>query len=82
MRNLLGVLALLVPPPRCLPHYLVEQSLGCPVLQQTPAVLGEHRRVEAALHQVHVQEPAKQETVLQLLAEGPLAGHRVEGDAQ
>ena len=52
------------------------------MLQQTPAVLGEHHRVEAALHQVHVQKPAKQQAVLQFLAEGPLAAHRVEGDEQ
>ena len=42
---------------------------------QTVAIVG-------ALHLVHVQEPAEQEIVFELLAEGSLAAHRVERDEQ
>lgn len=50
--------------------------------QQPRAVLGEDRRVEAAFLQVHVQESAAGQVVLEFLAEGALAAHRVQGDQQ
>ena len=52
------------------------------VLQQPLPVLREHRGVEAALHQLHAQEPAEQQVVVQLLTEGALAPHRVERNQQ
>ena len=64
------------------PHHLVEQGPAHVVCHQPLPVLGEDGRVEAALHQVHVQEPAVEQVVLEFLAEGALAAHRVEGDQQ
>ena len=66
----------------CLAHHLVEELLGNVMLEQPLAVLGEHGRIEARLHQVHIQKPAIQEVVVQLLTEGPLAAHRVQRDQQ
>ena len=40
------------------PHHLVEQGPTRVVCQQPLPVLGEDRVIEAAFHQVHVQEPA------------------------
>src|SRR5437879_1249514 len=37
---------------------------------------------EAWLHELHVQEPTKQQVVVQFLAKGPLAAHRVQRDQQ
>lgn len=48
--------------------------------QQPLPVLGEG--VEAALDQAHVQEPAERQVAAQLLAEGPFAAHRVQGNQQ
>ena len=44
--------------------------------------LREHGRVEARLGHVHVEEPAKQQVVVELLAELPLAAHRVQRHQQ
>jgi hypothetical protein len=52
------------------------------VRQQLLLVLGEDRGVEAAFRQVDVQVPAVEQAVLELLAEGTLAAHRVQGDQQ
>ncbi len=61
---------------------LVEQGPAHVVRHQALPVLGEDRGVEAALHQVHVQEPAVEQAVLKLLAEGALTAHRVRGNQQ
>src|SRR5438105_2123617 len=61
-----------------LAHDFVEEPLGNVVLEQPPAVLGEHRGVEAWLQQAHIQEPAVQELVVELLAERGLAADRVQ----
>ena len=45
------------------PHHLVEQGPAHIVVHQALSVLGDDRGVEAALHQVHVQEPAVQQVV-------------------
>ena len=63
-------------------HHFIKELLAQPVLQQPLAVLGEHRRVEAGLHEVHVQKPPEEEVVIQLLAEGPLTADRVEGNQE
>src|SRR3974390_216686 len=52
------------------------------VLHQPLAVLAENRGIEAFFNQLHVQKPAKQQIVTQLLAKLPLASHRVKGDQQ
>jgi len=41
-------------------HHFIKELLAHSVLQQPLTVLGEHRGIEAALHEVHVQEPAEQ----------------------
>jgi hypothetical protein len=70
-------------PPRVRPaNHLVEELLPDFVLQETLAILGEDGRVEARLDRVHVQEPAEQQVVLQLLAERSLRPRRVECDQQ
>src|SRR5204863_6575312 len=65
-----------------LAHDLIKELAGDVVLEQPLAVLGEHRRIEARLHQAHIQEPAKQQLVVQLFTEGPLATHRVQRNEQ
>ncbi|MCY4519290.1 MAG: hypothetical protein OXC13_00760, partial [Caldilineaceae bacterium] len=45
-------------------------------------VLGEDRGIKAALHQIHVQEPAVEQVVLEFFAEGALAAYRVQGNRQ
>ena len=62
--------------------HLIGELLTHSVLQQPLPVLREHRGVEAALHQVHAQEPAEQQIVVQLLTEGAPAPHRVERNQQ
>src|SRR5262252_3630583 len=47
----------------------------CPVLRECT-------RIEPPLRHVHVQEPAKEKVVVELLAEETLAAHRVEGHQQ
>src|SRR6266851_421337 len=70
------------PPAISSQHDLVEEPLSHFVLQQPLAVLAERARVEAGLDQIHPQEPAEQEVVIKLLAEGSLAAHRVQTDQQ
>ena len=41
-------------------------------------MFGEHRRIEARFHQVHVQERAVEQVVVQFLAEGSLTRQRVQ----
>lgn len=45
-------------------------------------ILREDRRIEARLLHIHIEEPAKHEVVVELLAELPLAAHRVQRDEQ
>jgi len=61
------------------PHHLVEQGPARVVRQPPLSVLGEDGGIEAALHQVHVQEPATGQVVCEFLAAGALAAHRVQG---
>jgi site-specific DNA recombinase len=65
-----------------LEHHLVEEALADTGAQQPLAILREGGVVEAGLDQVHVQAPAEQEVVVQFLAEGPLAAHRVQAHRQ
>ena len=68
------------PSPMGICHHLIEQLLAHTVPKQPRTVLGEDGRVEAALHQAHVQEPPEQKVVLQFLPEGPLTADRVQSD--
>jgi hypothetical protein len=61
--------------PSCLSDDLVKEALGHIMLEQLAPILRKHRRIEAGLHQAHIQEPAKQQMVVDLLAEGALAPH-------
>src|SRR5512133_3844410 len=54
-------------------HFMFEQSLPVP---------REGRVVEALLDAIHVEEPAEQQVVVELLAEEPLAAHAVERHQQ
>ena len=63
-------------------HHFIRELLAHLALQQPPAVLGEHRGIEAGLHQAHVQEPAEKQMTVQLFAEGPLAADRLRGHGQ
>jgi len=65
-----------------LEHHRVEELAADAVAQQPRAVLGKCAVVEAGLNQVHVQEPAEQQVIGQLLTERPLAAHRVQTDQQ
>src|SRR4051812_41646653 len=56
--------------------HLIKELLPDLVLEQALAVLGEDGGVETRLDRVHVDEPAEQQVVLQLLAEGPLGSDR------
>lgn len=47
---------------------------------QTLPVLGEDRGIEARFHELHVQEPAEEQIVVQFLAGGPLPAYRIQGD--
>src|SRR5262252_1307909 len=59
-----------------------EETLGDVRLDKTLPVLRECTRIEPPLRHVHVQEPAKEKVVVELLAEETLAAHRVEGHQQ
>ena len=63
-------------------RHLLEQLPSHPVSQESSSVLGEHRRIEARFHQVHVQEPAIEQVAVQLLAKRPLTTDRVQRDQQ
>src|SRR4051812_6740702 len=62
------------------PTFRTKELPGHVVRDETIAILREHRRIEARLLHVHVEEPTKQKVVVALLAELPLAPHRVERD--
>ncbi len=49
------------------------------VLEQALAIARERARVERRLVGAHVEEPAEQQVVVELLAELPVASHRVQG---
>jgi hypothetical protein len=51
-------------------------------LEHALLVLREARRVEALVVEVHVEEEAKQQVVVEPLAELPLAAHREQRDQQ
>lgn len=59
-----------------LPHDEPEELAADLVFQKALAVLGKRRGVEAGAHHVHVEEPAEQQVVVELLAELPLAADR------
>src|SRR5439155_7126265 len=65
-----------------LPNHRLKEQPPHLVLHQSLAVLAEHRRIKTFFHQLHVQKPAKQQIVVQLLAKLPLASHRVKRDQQ
>ena len=65
-----------------LEHYCVEELATDAVAQQPRAVLGKRAVIEAGLEEIHIQEPAKQQVVGQLLAESPLAPNGVQADQQ
>jgi site-specific DNA recombinase len=65
-----------------LADHLVEEVQRHLLFQQATAVLAECGLIEAGLHQTHVEEPAPKQVVVELLAEGPLAAHRVQADQQ
>jgi hypothetical protein len=56
-----------------------KEFLGDFMRDESLAVLGERAVIETRLLHVHVEEPAKQDVVVELLAEQPLAPHRIEG---
>jgi hypothetical protein len=59
------------------------QELARRVVNDQPvAVVREDRRHEARLAHVHVEQPAEEQVVVELLAELPLAAHRVQRDLQ
>ena len=63
-------------------HDLGEEGVRHAVLQQPLPVLGEGRRVEAAVAHVEVEEPLEEEVVLESLTELAFTAHREEGDQQ
>ncbi len=64
------------------PHHLVEQGPARVMCRQPQPVPSEDGGIEAALHQVHVQEPATGQVVCEFLAAGALAAHRAQGHQQ
>ena len=60
------------------PHHDIEELRGHLVFHQPLAVLGERRGIEGRLLQVHVEEPAKQDVVIEHLAEQPVRAHRIQ----
>ena len=64
----------------CCHNDFIEQCLTHMVLQKALTVLGEGGGIETGLDQVHVQEPAEEQMIVQFLTEGPLTADRVEGD--
>src|SRR4030095_10821571 len=60
----------------------VEEQTAHLVLHQSLAVLTEYRGIKTFFLKLHIQKPAKQKIIAQLLAKLPLASHRVECDQQ
>lgn len=65
-----------------LPDNVLEEHRARLVLQQARAILAECRRIERRRSHVHVEEPAEEEAVLEVLAELALAWHGVQRDEQ
>jgi hypothetical protein len=65
-----------------LSHDQLEQRSPHLVVEQPLTILGERRRIEAWFHQLHVQEPAEQEVVVEFLTEGSLTPHRIKRDQE
>ena len=55
----------------------IKELAGHRVLEQPRAVLGKDRRIEAGLHQAHIQKPPIEQVEVELLTEGPLTADRV-----
>ena len=65
-----------------LSNHRVEKQSAHLVFHQPLAVLAEYRGIETLFNQFHIQKPAKQKIVAQLLAKLPLAPDRVKRDQQ
>jgi hypothetical protein len=63
-------------------HHAGEKLARHVVLQQPRPVAREGRVVEARLGHIHIEEPAEQQVVVELLAEHPFAAHGVERHQQ
>jgi len=59
---------------------LPEEGTGDVVLQEAVSISGKGTGVEAALDHVHVEEPAAEEVVVELLAERALTPDAVQRD--
>jgi hypothetical protein len=59
-----------------------KEQLGDFVLDQPAAVDRERRVIERALLQIHVEEPPKQDVVVEHLAKQPLRAHCIQRDQQ
>src|SRR6266850_2251414 len=70
------------PSPSGLSHHRLKKQSPHLVLHQPLAVLTEYRRIKALFLKLHVQKPAKQQIIAQLLAELALASDRVKRDQQ
>jgi hypothetical protein len=57
----------------CLQYHFIGQRLPNSVLQQTLTILCERRRIKGWLRQIHIQEPAKEQDIVQLFTEDTLA---------
>ena len=60
----------------------VEKQSPHLVFHQPITVLAKHRGIETRFLKLHVQKPAKQQIVAQLLAKLPLASDRIQPDEQ
>jgi hypothetical protein len=54
-------------------HYLAQEFTGHVALQETVAILREHRHVPHRFIQVHPDEPPEQHAVVDLFHQQPLA---------
>src|SRR5580700_1185706 len=63
-------------------HHGAEKLARHVVLQQARPIAAKGRMVEAGLVPVHIQEPAEQKVVVQLLTKHPLAAHRIQRHQQ
>ena len=60
----------------------IKELAGDVVLEQSLAILGEDGRIEAGLHQTHIQEPPIQQVEVELFTEGALTADRIQTDQQ
>jgi hypothetical protein len=65
-----------------LTHHRIEEAAGQSAFHQPFAQAREIRLIQPALLQVHVQEPAEQNVVIEHLAEQPIRAHRVQRNQQ